>query len=220
MTARLITRASFIAALAAASLAATAPPAHAARDQGAERYVQENATRALATLGDTRMSATQRQQTFTRFMADFADMPRISTFVLGRYRSQLTTPALRDEWRSTFQTYAIAVYESRLGRFSGSAITVSDSRVVRDGVVDVVSQITPRGQSRPTQVQWRLYRNGATWKVFDVQLAFEGGNAIWLGQQQQMEFLAALDANNGNLRALMTTLRGQTEAMRQRVVRG
>ncbi|OQW61305.1 MAG: hypothetical protein A4S17_09660 [Proteobacteria bacterium HN_bin10] len=219
MTARSLTRAAFIAALAGAGLVLAAPSAHAVRDQGAEQYVQENAARALAALGDRSMNATQRQQTFTRLMADFADMPRISTYVLGRYGSALRAdPALRNEWRSTFQAYTIATYETRLERFSGSTIQVTGSNIVRDGVVDVSTLLTPRGQTRPTRVQWRLYRSGNAWKVFDIQLAFEGGNAIWLGAQQQLDFLAILDRNNGDIEALMTVLRGQTDSMRQRIV--
>ncbi|MGD9981152.1 MAG: phospholipid-binding protein MlaC [Hyphomonadaceae bacterium] len=220
MTARSFTRAAFIAALAGAGLVAAAPLAHAARDQAAEQYVQEHATRALATLGDRSMSASQRQQTFNRLMADFADMRAISVYVLGRYGTELRSNAtLRSEWQRTFQDYAIATYEDRLGRFSGSAIHVTGSRINNGGTVDVATDVTPRGQTRPMRVQWRLRRAGEGWKVFDVQLAFEGGNAIWLGAQQQMDFLALLDQNGGDIEALMTRLRGQTASMRQRVAR-
>jgi len=197
-----------------------APAAHAVRDQAAEQYVQDNASRALAALGDRGMSAPQRQQTFNRLMADFADMRGISVYVLGRYGTQLRNNiTLRSEWQSTFQDYAIATYEDRLGRFSGSAIVVTGSRINSGGTVDVTSEITPRGQTRPMRVQWRLRRAGEGWKVFDVQLAFEGGNAIWLGAQQQMDFLALLDQNGGDIQALMTRLRGQTASMRQGIAR-
>lgn len=218
MTARSFTRAAFIAALAGAGLVAAAPMAHAARDQAAEQYVQENATRALATLGDRSLSAGQRQQTFTRLMTNFADMRRVSTYVLGRYGSELRSNAtLRSEWQRTFQDYAIATYEDRLERFSGSAVRVTGSRI-NNGSVDVDTEITPRGQTRPTRVRWRLTRSGDSWKVFDVQLAFEGGNAIWLGAQQQLDFMAVLDQNNGDIQSLITRLRGQTASMRQRIV--
>jgi phospholipid transport system substrate-binding protein len=219
VTARTFTRAAFIAALAGAGLVAAAPLAHAARDQAAEQYVQEHAARALATLGDRNLSAAQRQQTFTRLMAEFADMRRISTYVLGRYGSRLRADAtLRGEWQRAFQDYAIATYETRLARFSGSTIRVTGSRI-NDGTVDVVSEIVPHGQTRPTRVQWRLTRSGDSWKVFDVQVSFEGGNAIWLAAQQQMDFLAILDQNDGDIQALLTRLRGQTASMRQRIAR-
>ncbi len=181
--------------------------------------MQQNAASALSTLGDRNLSSTQRRQTFDRLMAQFADMPRIANFVLGRYGSQLRSDAaLRSEWTRTFQEYSIAVYEVRLGNFSGSAIRVTGSveRVPGRDVI-VTSEINPRDGGRPMIVQWRLLRSGEAWKVVDVSLILEG-NEIWLAQQQQRDFLAQLDRNNGDIRALMTTIRGQTANMRDRVM--
>lgn len=219
MTARSITRAALLAGMLGAGLLATAPAAYAARNTDAEQYVQENASAALRTLGDRTVNTTQRRQTFDQLMARFSDMPRIANFVLGRYGGQLRAdPALRTEWTRAFQDYAVAVYEDRLGRFSGSAIHVTGSteRVAgRDVIVN--SEIRPRDGSRPITVQWRLLRSGEVWKVVDVSLLMEG-NQIWLAQQQQRDFLAQLDSNNGDIRALMANIRGLTASMRQRVV--
>ncbi|HJS79766.1 MAG TPA: ABC transporter substrate-binding protein [Vitreimonas sp.] len=213
------TRAAFLSGVLSAGLLAVAPTAHAARNTDAEGYVQQNATSALRTLGDRNLSSTQRRQTFDRLMTQFADMPRIAHFVLGRYGAQLRADAaLRSEWTSTFQDYAIAVYEVRLGNFSGSAIRVTGSveRVPGRDVI-VTSELNPRDGGRPMTVQWRLLRTGEAWKVVDVSLILEG-NEIWLAQQQQRDFLAQLDRNNGDIRALMTTIRGQTASMRERVM--
>lgn len=219
MTARSITRAALLAGMLGAGLFATAPAAYAARNADAEAYVQENASAALRTLGDRTVNTTQRRQTFDQLMARFSDMPRIANFVLGRYGAQLRAdPSLRSEWTRAFQDYAVAVYEDRLGRFSGSAIRVTGSteRVAgRDVIVN--SEIQPRDGSRPITVQWRLLRSGEVWKVVDVSLLMEG-NQIWLAQQQQRDFLAQLDSNNGDIRALMVNIRGLTASMRQRVV--
>jgi ABC-type transporter MlaC component len=201
----------------AVSLAAT--PAAAARNADAEQYVQANATAALATLANNSMSATQRRQTFYQLMAQFADMPRIATFVLGRYSTQLRADAtLRSEWQSVFQDYAIAVYEDRLQRFNGATLRVTGSteRIAGRDVI-VQSQLVPASGEQPTTVQWRLLRSGSAWKVVDVSLVLEG-NQIWLAQQQQRDFLAALDRSNGDLRALITDVRQITTSMRSRVV--
>jgi phospholipid transport system substrate-binding protein len=216
---RTLTRGALLAGMLGVGLLAAAPAAHAARNTDAESYVQENAASALRTLGNRNLSTSQRRQTFDRLMAQFADMPRIANFVLGRYGSQLRTDAaLRAEWTRTFQEYSIAVYEVRLGNFSGSAIRVTGSveRVPGRDVI-VTSELNPRDGGRPMTVQWRLLRSGEAWKVVDVSLILEG-NEIWLAQQQQRDFLAQLDRNNGDIRALMTTIRGQTANMRDRVL--
>jgi ABC-type transporter MlaC component len=66
-------------------------------------------------------------------------------------------------------------------------------------------------------VQWRLLRTGEVWKVVDVSLIIEG-NEIWLAQQQQRDFLAELDRNNGNIRSLLGEVQGMTNSMRARIV--
>jgi phospholipid transport system substrate-binding protein len=125
---------------------------------------------------------------------------------------------LRSEWTRTFQDYAIAVYEDRLERFSNSTIRVTGSveRVPGRDVI-VTSELQPREGGRVMTVQWRMLYSSGVWKVVDVSLILEG-NQIWLAQQQQRDFLAALDRNNGDIRALMTDLRGLTASMRQRIV--
>jgi phospholipid transport system substrate-binding protein len=152
-------------------------------------------------------------------MSQFADMPRIANFVLGRYSAQLRTDAaLRTDWNRTFQDYAVAVYEDQLDAFSGGTLRVNNSveRIAgRDVIVN--SALTPRTGGRATTVQWRLLRTGAAWKVVDVSLLVDG-NQIWLAQQQQADFLARLDRNNGNIRTLIADVRGQTASMRQRIL--
>ncbi len=217
MTASL-TRAGFLASLTGAVLIAAAPDALAARNESAEQYVQAQGAAALAALGNRSVSATQRTQTFQRLMAQLSDMPRIAQFVLGRYGAQLRTDAaLRADWNRTFQDYAIAVYEDRLDRYSGGTLRVTGSteRVAGRDVI-VASELTPRS-GRALRAQWRLMNSGGnTWKVVDVSLVIEGSE-VWLAQQQQRDFLAQLDRNNGDIRALITQVRGMTVAMRERI---
>jgi phospholipid transport system substrate-binding protein len=218
VTTGFVTRGAFFGALLAAAMIATIPSAQAARNSEAEAYVQANATEALRTLGDRSVALSQRQQTFNRLMAQFSDMPRIATFVLGRYGTQLRADqTLRADWSRAFQDYAIAVYETQLERYSGGTIRVVGS-IERTPGRDVIvrSEITPRGASRPLPVQWRLLRTGNAWKVVDISLVIDG-NEIWMAQQQQRDFLAALDRSNGNIRALMTQIQGQTASMRTRL---
>jgi phospholipid transport system substrate-binding protein len=221
VTARSFSRAAFLASLAGAAMIAAAPPAFAARNTNAETYVQSSAAGALQALGNRSVSSASRQQTFYRLMEQFADVPRIANFVLGRYGAQLRADAaLRAEWNTTFRDYAIAVYEDQLDSYSQSTLRVIGSTErVPDRDVVVISEMTPRGQNRPLRVQWRVLRAGEVWKVVDVSLILEG-NEIWLAQQQQRDFLAALDRNNGDIRALMADLRRMTSTMRQRIMAG
>ena len=217
MTARSITRATFLASLTSAAVLAAAPEALAARNENAESYVQRSALAVLRALGTGSPGA--RQQTFYQLMAQFADMPRVANFVLGRYGAQLRAdPTLRAEWNHAFQEYAIAVYEDQLDSYSHSDLRVTGSteRIAGQDVV-VISEMTPRGGSRPLRVQWRVLRSGEAWKVVDVSLVYEG-NEVWLAQQQQRDFLAALDRNRGDIRALIREINTMTSQMRSRIL--
>ncbi|MES1199372.1 MAG: ABC transporter substrate-binding protein [Pseudomonadota bacterium] len=214
MTARTLTRASFLAAIAGAALVVTAPAAHAARDPEAEQFAQTNAAAAIAAI-----SAPQdRERTFQTLMSQFSDVPRIANFVLGRYAVQLrNNPQLRTAWVDVFRDYAFAVYEAQLDRYRGATIRVTNSieRVPGQDVI-VRTEMAPRGSSRPLPVQWRLLKTGASWKVVDVSLILDG-NEIWLAQQQQRDFLAFLDTNHGDIQALINHVRNNTAQMRQSV---
>lgn len=220
MNARSLTRAGFIATIASAGLIGVAPAAFAARDSGAEQYVQASAAGALAALGNHHVSADERHTTFQHLIGQLADMPRIAFFVLGRYSSQLRAdPQLRADWYRTFEEYSIATYEDKLDTFSDSALRVVGSTENVPGQdVTVISEMTQRGAARPTRVQWRLLKSGGAWKVTDVALGVSGDTDIWLAQQQQRDFLAALDRNHGDIRALITDVTQLTARMRQRIM--
>jgi phospholipid transport system substrate-binding protein len=209
---RPVTRATFLSGLIGLGALAVAPNAHAARNSDAESYVQTNATAALAALANT--NAAQRRQQFQRLMTQFADMDRIATYMVGRYSPALRAdPQLRTDWRAAFQEFAIATYEDQFQNLSGGVVRVtgSEERVAGRDVI-VSSEVRPtRGATM--QVQWRVLRSGASWKVMDIAV---GRDAVWLGQIQQRQFLAQLDDNNGNVRALINDLRGRTTAMRDR----
>ena len=217
MNARSLTRAAFLATMTGAMLMAAAPAAFAARNPDAEQYVQHSASGALQTLANRAVSSSTREATFQQLMAEFADMPRIANYVLGRYGAALRSdPQLRSDWNRTFQEYSIAVYQDQLNNYSGSVIRVTSSveRVPGTDVI-VISEMTQHGQSRPTPVQWRLLRSGNVWKVVDVSLVIDG-NEIWLAQQQQRDFLAALDRSHGNIRGLITDVQAMSARMRAR----
>jgi phospholipid transport system substrate-binding protein len=210
VTTRSVTRANFLSGLIGLGAFVVAPNAHAARNSDAERYVETNATNALRALANS--NAAQRRQQFQTLMTQFADMDRISTYMVGRYSPALRAdPDLRRDWRVAFQDFAIATYEDQFQNLSGGTVSATDSeeRVAGRDVI-VTSNVRPtRGATM--QVQWRVLRSGAGWKVMDVAV---GRDAVWLGQIQQRQFLAQLDDNNGNVRALINDLRGRTTAMR------
>lgn len=197
---------------------ALAPLPAAAADAAAEQYVDRNLRLVLDTLSDRTLTNDARAVRFRQLMQQFADVPRVSNFVLGRYSAQLRQDAaLTRDWQATFTDYAVAVYQDQLDQFRGQQMRITGS-IDRTPGRDVIvrSEITPRGGARPLPVQWRILKTGPNWKVADVSLILDGSE-IWLAQQQQRDFLAALDRNKGDIRALMVTIKQQTITMRARI---
>jgi phospholipid transport system substrate-binding protein len=198
-------------------LALAAPNAIAA-DAAAEQYVERNLRLVLDTLSDKALTVEARAARFRQLMQQFADVPRVSNFVLGRYSAQLRQdPALTRDWQAAFTDYAVAVYQDQLDQFRGQQMRITGS-IDRTPGRDVIvrSEITPRGSTRPLPVQWRILKSGANWKIADVSLVLDGSE-IWLAQQQQRDFLAALDGNKGDIRALIAIVKQQTATMRTRI---
>ncbi|CAN5194006.1 ABC transporter substrate-binding protein [soil metagenome] len=191
------------AAAAPLSLATVTPAfAQAERDASAEGFVQSQASRALQILSSGE-SAAQKKSDFPAFVDQVADVPRITGFVLGKYRRSVT-PGQYADFSDAFRNYANGVYESRLGQYRGQGLKVTGSIVRKPGDVVVSSDVTG-GAGRPAVVQWRVVRSGSGWRVVDVNVS-----GVWLALTQQQDFVSTLDNNRGDIGVLTGQLRTQT----------
>lgn len=193
--------------VAASSAAPSAARAQAARSHAspeAEAFVQNGANQAIRVLQNRGESTQAKKRTF-RFMIDqVADVPRISAFVLGKYRRSLS-PEQQARFGQAFKEYAYNVYESRLGAYAGQKLQVTGSVERKPGDVIVSSRVVGSANGSPN-VQWRLIRNGdGRWRVVDINVS-----GVWLGIVQQHDFVSTLDNNGGNIDALIEQLRSQT----------
>ncbi len=198
--------------LAAATLALAAPlglavapaSAQAIRAHGdptAEAFVQSQATRAIAILNDHSLSPSARKAAFYGFVNQFIDVPRITNFVLGRYRRQIT-PAQYQQFSEIFARYADGTYESRLGDYQGESLKVVGSLVHAPGDVVVSSVISGGNVNGNPVVNWRVERSGEGWKLVDVQ-----AEGVWLAVVEQQDFTSTLANANGNIDVLIDQLR-------------
>ena len=186
--------------------ALTAPAlAQAPRDAGAEQFVQTQAQRVISVLNDKSLSSADKIRTFRGVVDEIADVPKITTFVLGKY-ARTATPAQRDRFAKVFREYAQNVYEKRLGDYHGETVKVTGSVVRKPGDVVVNTTISGGKVTQPVQASWRVLGGGSSWKVVDVQVS-----GIWLAITQQQDFVSTIDNAGGNVDTLISQLEKQVQ---------
>lgn len=204
--------ASFVAAglligapIAAVTTTATPAFAQAQRDSDAESFVANEASKALTILGQGG-SIAAKKAAFRSFVDQVADVPRITSFVLGKYRRSLT-PEQYSQFATTFRLYANSVYESRLGQYHGEKLRVVNSTVRVPGDVVVTSEVVGGQVKQPERVLWRVIR-GTDGRYRAVDVSVDG---IWLAITEQQDFVSTLDNNHGDINVLINQLRTQTQ---------
>ena len=184
----------------AASANAQSAATRGARSPDAEKFVEAQVQRVLSLLADRGLTAGQRDAAFRRAIGEIADIPRITTFVLGKY-GRTITPAQRAQFTAAFRAYAENVYQARLAEFRGVSVraTGSVARRVDDVVVSSVIQSAAGGP--PTAASWRLLASGGAWKIVDVQI-----KGVWLAITQQQDFVSTIDNAGGDISVLIAQL--------------
>ncbi len=185
--------------------AASAQPIRSHGDPSAEAFVQSEAARAITILNDRSLGAEAKKHAFYDFVNQVADVPRITSFVLGRYRRQIS-PAQYAEFSDAFRDYADSVYESRLGQYHGEALKVTGSAVHAPGDVVVSSLVTGGDFQGQPVVNWRVLQGPQGWKIVDVQ-----AQGVWLAVVEQQDFTSTLANSGGNVGVLTSQLRRQVQ---------
>jgi phospholipid transport system substrate-binding protein len=198
--------------LAAAVL--TAPAAFA--DRKSESFVEANANTVLKSLNDASISSSDRSARFGTYMTQFAHLPSIARRVLGVHGRSLSEADFQ-RYYVAFQRYAIAVYEVQLDQFRGEAIRVTGSTDIDARRSQVRTLIKSTQSGKDVEVVWDVLaaQDGATYRVRDVGLNLDG-SLLWLAQDQQSQFEAFLDRNNGDVNKLITKINQMTQDMEAR----
>lgn len=172
-------------------------------DPSAEAFVQTEASKAISILSDASLGVAAKKQAFYSLVNQIADVPRITNFVLGRYRRQIT-PAQYQQFAEVFRTYADGVYETRLSDYHGETLKVTGSLVRAPGDVVVSSVVTGGGFQGKPVVNWRVLKGADGWKIVDVQ-----AQGVWLAIVEQQDFTSTLANANGDISVLINQLRTQ-----------
>ncbi|MBV5334014.1 ABC transporter substrate-binding protein, partial [bacterium] len=124
---------------------------------------------------------------------------------LGRYWN-VADETQRREYMTLFEKMIVDAYAGRFAEYSGETFKVAGVRP--DGDVDshVTTQIV-RPSGPPVNVEWRVRKTGATYKIIDVVV--EG---VSMGVTQRSEFASVIQTNGGQVDGLLKALRAKVTA--------
>ena len=193
--------------LAAFALALIPASAIAQSAEEAESFVQREAQEvidALQAFNDGELDAETLKRNFRERVDILADVPRITNFVLGRYRRGADEAQL-DEFRAVFREFAINVYERELGNYAGQTLEVTGSVTRAPGDFIVRSTVLANGNGEDVPVNWRVMEGDNGLQVVDAEVL-----GIWLAQTQREQITGIIGNAGGDISAATSALRERT----------
>ena len=165
----------------------------------AARFVRGFGDTAIAMLSDPALSPAEREQEFRHLLKQGFHMEVIARFVLGRHWRR-ASEAERAEFGRLFEDYVVAAYARQLGSYGGEQLKVGKARTQSESIALVASRIT-RAQGEAYKVEWRLRRDGESWRIIDVVV--EG---VSMASTYRSEFSSVIAKHGGQMTGLLEIL--------------
>lgn len=187
-------------------LAGLATPGHGAdAAETPSAFVAELAHQALLSVDSKTLSSVDRHRRFEALLdADF-DVPRIASFVLGRYW-KTASDAERQEFTAVFRNSLVRTYSRRFTEYSGNSFRVIRERAEGATSTVVYSEISQPASDQPLKVEWHLIdRDGL--RIIDVSV-----DGISMALAQREEYSSALQRSGGDVSSLIRQLQVKMSA--------
>jgi len=154
-------------ALVAVSLAGVfrATPARAADSPRA--VVERMTNAALEVLGDKSLGVDEKRHRLEEIVYREVDFDTMSRLVLGRNWSRFT-PEQQTEFVKLFKEHLSVTYGNNIENYKNERVEVVGDREEGRGDWTVQTKIVRGGGSNDIQVDYRLRKQGDTWKMIDI----------------------------------------------------
>ena len=194
-------RSALKALLAAASLALLPLVSHAADPSTPDGLIRQLSIETLeAVKADKAIQAGDTNKIVT--LVDTKVMPhvnfqRMTSSAVGRFWRQ-ATPEQQKRLQDEFKTLLVRTYAGALSQVKDQTIALKPLRAGAEDT-EVVVKTEVRGKGDPIQLDYRLEKAGAVWKIYDVNVL-----GIWLADQYRNSFAQEIGANgiDGLIKAL------------------
>lgn len=175
-------------------------------ERGAFDFVKSVTDRGLKFLSGPSAGQPAKQAEFRGLLDSSFDLNTISRFVLGRYWNT-ATPAQQKEYQQLFRNMIVDTYSARFTEYKGQQLDVKSYRSIGKGDTLVTSYMIPANGGEQVQIDWRVRKNGAAYKIVDVIVA-----GVSMSVTQRSDFASVIQRGGGNIEALLTELRNGRSA--------
>ncbi|MDL5032689.1 ABC transporter substrate-binding protein [Pelomonas sp. APW6] len=150
----------------------------------ADKAIQAGDTAKIVTLVDTKVMP-------------HVNFQRMTSSAVGRFWRQ-ATPEQQKRLQDEFKTLLVRTYAGALSQVKDQTIALKPLRASAEDT-EVVVKTEVRGKGDPIQLDYRLEKAGAVWKIYDVNVL-----GIWLADQYRNSFAQEIGANgiDGLIKAL------------------
>ena len=164
-------------------------------------FVQSTVNRASQVLSDN-LSKDQKIIELKSIAAETVDIKGIGMYTLGSYRKILSEDQ-KKEYAILFEQYFLKTFSSRLAEYSNPEIEVNSKEKLNKNYTMVSSVLVSTEQRPEVKIDWRIYtKNPDDLKIRD--LIIEG---LSLVRTQKEEFASIIESNNGDINALLASLK-------------
>ena len=164
-------------------------------------FVQSTVNRASQVLSDN-LSKDQKIIELKSIASETVDIKGIGMYTLGSYRKILSEDQ-KKEYAILFEQYFLKTFSSRLAEYSNPEIEVKSKEKLNKNYTMVSSVLVSTEQRPEVIIDWRIYtKNPDDLKIRD--LIIEG---LSLVRTQKEEFASIIESNNGDINALLTSLK-------------
>lgn len=125
------------------------------------------------------------------------DFQRITASAVGRFWRQ-ATPEQKQRLQAEFKTLLVRTYAGALTQVKDQTIAMKPMRAAPEDT-EVVVRTEIRGKGDPIQLDYRVEKTDAGWKIYDVNVL-----GIWLADQYRNSFAQEINAKgiDGLIKAL------------------
>lgn len=113
---------------------------------------------------------------------------RITASAVGRHWRQ-ATPEQQEKLQKEFRTLLMRTYAGALSQVKDHQLAFKPTRFAPEET-EVVVRTQVRGKGDPIQLDYRLEKDGAVWRIYDMNVL-----GIWLGDQYRSSFAQEISAN-------------------------